>query len=68
MSRSLTNDRALTAKLLVESGMMDVVKEFASRFGTGGKLPSVAVITETDAAYYGEKPKPTEKVKPGTGW
>lgn len=58
----MKNDRALTAQLLTDAGMMPVVKEFAARFGNQGRLPGVAVITPDGSAYYGQKPVKTQRV------
>ncbi|MBY3789553.1 hypothetical protein HPQ32_14090 [Photobacterium carnosum] len=60
----MQHDRALTAKLLIDAGMMDVVKQFASRFGNNGKLNDVAVITEKGAAYFGKRPTKTKRCNP----
>lgn len=57
----MQHDRALTAKLLIDADMMETVKQFGSRFGDGGKLSSVAVITEQGAAYFGNRPTKTKR-------
>ena len=60
----MQHDRALTAKLLINAGMMETVKQFAVRFGNNGKLNDVAVITEKGAAYFGKRPTKTKRCNP----
>ena len=46
------NNRAVTARLLKENDLMDIVKSFAENYTRNGKLPSVAVKAKTESAYF----------------
>lgn len=60
----MQHDRALTAKPLIDAGMMETVKQFAAKFGNNGKLNDVAVITGKGAAYFGKRPTKTKRCNP----
>ena len=53
----MEKSRERVAELLKEAQMMDTVRNFAIRFGTNGKLPSVAVeLSDGRGAYVGTRP------------
>ena len=46
------DSRQATARLLQENDLMEFVKSFAADFTNDGKLPSVSVKTDKEAAFY----------------